>query len=240
MTTRSAAAFAIVLLGAACAGGDRAKEPPRGQPSAETAVTSDLLVREHALRGAIVRDAVERGDLKRTKAAANDLVAFVMQYGAPQPESRLEAMVESARRVAAAQDMRDAAQSFALLAERCGECHVQIGGPASFPAKPPPEALGVVPRMRRHQWASARLWEGLVAPSDEAWKSGAEVISDAPLGPESWPGQTTSPELDALAASVHDLGVKATSATKASARIAIYGEVLTTCAGCHQRFRPAR
>lgn len=197
---------------------------------------SDPPVDAHAMQGLMIRDAVVRGDLDETKKAANALVALVSKHEAPTPESRLEAMVIAAHRVAEANTMNEAARSFAFLAERCGECHVATRGPASGPATPPPETLGLTPRMRRHQWGAARLWEGLVAPSDEAWLSGARVLADAPLTAEqTLAGRTPVPEIATLAASVHELGLDATHATKASTRIGIYGEVLTTCATCHTR-----
>lgn len=229
-----AARSPCMLLGAlfvAACGASTAPSPALQQLDA----TPTAPVEEHAVRGAAIREAVERGDLNEAKVAANALVAYVTKYEKPAPESRLEAMVMATRQVANAKDMPDAARSFAMLSERCGECHTAIGGPASAPAKPPSDTLGVVPRMRRHHWAAARLWEGLVAPSDEAWKSGAQVLSEAPLKPETVPGKTSVPEIDKLAASVHDLGVQATTATKASARVEVYGELLTTCGACHQR-----
>jgi cytochrome c553 len=189
----------------------------------------------HAWQGVLIRDAVVRGDLPSAQRAAADLIALATKYEKPAPGSRLEAMVEAAHRVEGAQDLHEAARSFAFLSERCGECHSLIGGPVSGPSMPPPQALGIVPRMRRHQWASSRLWEGLVAPSSEAWTSGAQVLTDAPLGAETLPAVIATPEIAALSTSVHDLGVEAAAATRASARIAIYGKLLGTCAECHQR-----
>lgn len=227
----------IALIAAAC-GTEPASPFRRIDGTADASTTAPgKPVEEHAVRGAALRDAVESGNLERTKQTALALADLVTAHERPVPDSALDHMVVATRRVAAAPDQRDAARAFAVLAQRCGECHVRIGGPSSRPASAPAASLALVPRMRRHQWGAARLWEGLVAPSDEAWTSGARVLADAPLGPEGWPEGTTSPEIEVLSTTVHDLGVRAAAATKASTRIALYGEVLATCATCHERVR---
>jgi cytochrome c553 len=231
---RVARAFALACVVVGCASKAQTPFPKIVAPAAVTAGSLPP-VDAHAWQGVLIRDAVERGDLDATKRAAADLVTLATKHEKPVPGSALEAMVEAAQRVAGAQDMHDAAHRFAFLAERCGECHARIGGPVSGPSMPPPPAVGIVPRMHRHQWGAARLWEGLVAPSDEAWTSGARVLTDAPLGDDTLPGRTAVPGIAVLSASVHDLGVEATKATRASRRIAIYGELLDTCAACHQR-----
>lgn len=187
-------------------------------------------VAAHAWKGVLVRDAVIRGDLEAARRAASELADH-----ATRSEPAKGELVAPAQRVAAAQDVHEAAASFAALAERCGACHARIGGPRSRPALPPPPSLAVVPRMRRHQWAAARLWEGLVAPSDEAWTSGAQVLSDAPLDLEPLPDRTAVPEITALSNAVHDLGLDATRATEVAQRVRVYGALLDTCSTCHQR-----
>ena len=229
------AVLAAAMIAIASCGASPAPFRDLDAPTSRPAGSPGHLVEEHAVRGAVIRDAVERGDLEAARQAANALVELVTRHERPTPSSSLDAMVQAARRVAAARDLRDAATSFAALAGRCGECHTQVGGPTSSPAAAPREALGVVPQMRRHHWGAARLWEGLVAPSDESWRSGAAVLSAAPLRPEVSMGQTLTPEVDALIAAVHDLGVRAADATNASSRIAVYGDLLTTCAACHER-----
>jgi hypothetical protein len=89
--------------------------------------------------------------------------------------------------------------------------------------------------MQRHRWAAARLWEGLVVPSDEAWKAGALALSDAPLSPELLtPGKSPVPKVGELELSVHDLGRRAQTLVGADARAELYGQALATCSACHQ------
>jgi len=36
-------------------------------------------------------------------------------------------------------------------------------------------------QMRRHQWAAARLWEGLIGPSNEMWSQGTGFLATTEL-----------------------------------------------------------
>jgi hypothetical protein len=89
--------------------------------------------------------------------------------------------------------------------------------------------------MRRHQWAAERLWDGLVVPSDEAWKWGATSLSEAPLAPEQLtPGKSPVPKVGELAQAVHAIARQATEVERVDVRADLYGDVLATCAECHQ------
>jgi len=225
----------LLLLAYACG---PARPPPFRQldsTSGQSPATFKATVNDHAMYGAVMRDGVARGDLDSTRHAARELVQLVIESERPVPRTRVGDMVDAARRVEAAEDLREAARAFATLSERCGACHTAFGGPRSFPAVAPPDAVGIGPRMRRHQWGAARLWEGLVAPSGEAWRSGASTLADAPLGFEPELGRAVTPAIEKLTASVHDLGVRAALATSASARAEIYGELMITCADCHRQ-----
>ena len=88
--------------------------------------------------------------------------------------------------------------------------------------------------MARHQWAADRLWEGLIAPSDQSWLNAAEVLLEVPLA---LAGTQGTEQTRALTERVHSLGHQARSAARSSDRVRIYGEILGTCADCHQRLR---
>jgi hypothetical protein len=80
--------------------------------------------------------------------------------------------------------------------------------------------------MARHLWAADRLWEGLVGGAEDAWGQGLEVLAATPL-PAAQLGATREP----LARKLQSI---ATGARKGPAdHAAVYGELLTTCAGCH-------
>ena len=86
--------------------------------------------------------------------------------------------------------------------------------------------------MARHQWAADRLWEGLIAPSDQAWLSAAELLLEAPLALAD--SQHTD-QTRALTERVRGLGLEARSAARSGDRARIYAEFLGTCAVCHQQ-----
>lgn len=192
----------------------------------------------HAAYGSAARDAVARADLDVARAAATKLAELRPEAGlAPALSKDLDAMNVAAARVAKAADVREASRRLAELAVTCGDCHATLGGPSSLVTEPPHDDLDVtVPRMRRHEWAVARMWTGLVDPSDLAWKAGARVLADAPLQPEQLtPGKSPVPEIGVLATKVHELAASA-AVTKAPVdRTATFGELMATCASCHQR-----
>jgi mono/diheme cytochrome c family protein len=153
----------------------------------------------------------------------------------PTWRTHLAAMNAAAGRVAAATDIGEAGRRVAAVAETCGGCHsaLGVGAPTVEPA--PAEASGVVPRMRRHEWAATRLWEGLVYPSNDAWTMGARVLADAPLEPESLtPGKTPVRKIDDMTRAVHELGKRASTLTSTKDRATAYAELLASCASCHQ------
>jgi hypothetical protein len=84
--------------------------------------------------------------------------------------------------------------------------------------------------MNRHVWALDRMWEGLIAPSDAAWRAGAVALADAPLH---FSGQSNE-QANQLAAKVHELAGSARSASSAKDRAGVYGELLQTCSLCHE------
>jgi hypothetical protein len=194
-------------------------------------------MRDHDAHGAAMRDAVARADLAAAKREARALTEIRVDglVGAEGGEA-LEAMRAAATSLAAASSPAEASRSLAEVARSCGGCHAQLGGPRPTVAPLPEEAPGVVPRMRRHEWAVARMWDGLVVPSGAAWRVGANVLAEAPLEPE--PARSPSQSLPAIttvATSVRDLARKARSAESGADRSALYGELIATCAACHAR-----
>ena len=231
---RSALLGSILL--AACASG--APRAPFRQLDSTSALVPESFrspVKVHAMHGARIRDAVARGDLDGVHASSRALRQLILSTERPAPQTTLGEVVAVTQRLESITDLPAAARTFAVLAERCGACHAAFGGPRSLPAEAPPNMAGIEPRMQRHQWGASRLWEGLVAPSDEAWRSGALALSDAPLASELPPGTSNIPEIEKLSASVHDIGAKAGSSTSPRARTELYGQLLATCADCHTK-----
>jgi hypothetical protein len=190
-------------------------------------------MRGHDAHGAAIREAVARGDLDTARRESRVLAELRPQGDlVPAWRKPLEAMNAAAARLAEATDIGAASHALGALARTCGDCHATLGGPAA-PIGEAPEAEdgGVTLRMKRHQWAEARLWDGLVVPSDRAWRAGAHALADAPLVP------AAAPAADVLAQSVHALGRKAIVVGAPVDRGAVYGELMATCASCHALVR---
>jgi len=232
----------VVLLAVpACRSSAPAAPPaePATLSSAPAASSPSLKIRMwgHAAHGAAACEAVARADLDAARAEARTLAELRLETGvAPALRKDLDAMNAAAERVAKATDLTEASRSLAALASTCGDCHATLGGPATVVGEPPDDDLGVLPRMKRHEWAVARLWAGLVGPSDLSWKAGARVLADAPLQPEELtPGRSPAPAIGELATSVRDLAANARVTKSAVDRAAVFAELMTTCAACHQR-----
>jgi len=237
-------ALAPVLALTACRPNTTARaDASHGEPVTLTSARAPespslkTLMRDHDLRGAAMRDAVARGDLDRARREARLLADYRIAGDlAPPWRGLLDAMGVAAARAAEARDLGEASRGLAAVARSCGDCHATLGGPGPVVGEPPGEGSGVGLRMKRHQWAVARLWDGLAAPSDDAWRAGARVLTDAPLEPEVLtPGRSPAPAIGSLAQGVHEIAKRAAFAEAAVDRGAVYGDLMATCAGCHAR-----
>ena len=86
--------------------------------------------------------------------------------------------------------------------------------------------------MARHLWAAARLWEGLIGGVDDAWSQGLDVLAATPL-----PAAELGAAREPLGKQLQKIAAGARKGT--SDHAVVYGELLTTCAGCHTN-APAR
>jgi hypothetical protein len=91
--------------------------------------------------------------------------------------------------------------------------------------------------MKHHQWASDRLWEGIVVPSSEAWATGAQAFGNEPL-PEQLTGDGS--QARQAAAELARLIAKAPQRTGLEERAALYAELLASCASCHRAVKHRR
>lgn len=198
-------------------------------------------MRDHDAHGAALREAVARADLGAARREAQALADYRLpgSVGTAWRKS-LDAMNSAAASVTKAKDLDEASRRLSAVAVTCGDCHATLGGPTPIVGEPPGEGSGVGAHMKRHQWAASRLWDGLVLPSDDAWRAGARVLAGAALEPERLtPGRSPVPAIGAMAAAVHDLG-RAASVTAAPVdRAAAFAELMTTCAACHERLNAA-
>lgn len=188
-------------------------------------------MQQHFARVERVRDAVVAGDLDATREPARWLAGHDVMEGIPTGwEQHVTQMRRLAQVVVDARDLATAASATADMGGLCGGCHQSLDEGAQFTiVVVPSEESGVVAHMLRHEWAADRLWEGLIGPSDEAWRVGAEALGEAALDP-----QDTPEEVTVLARRVHELGAQAVETFGFSDRATLYGQLIASCARCHE------
>jgi cytochrome c553 len=221
--------LALAVLGLVVGDSAAADREPTARPPV---LTDRALVRYHMRRHFEDLKAVERllvsGDLDNAKA-----LAFMLSK--PEADPGLKPWAAEAREVsyaahglAAARGLDEALRREPRIAAACADCHTRTGALLTFePLRDPPDAGS---RMARHQWAVDRLWEGMVAPSDERWRAGLDVLATTPVPPTAaLDARALGVQLQALAASARDKRAKLSSRTRAS----LYGDMLVVCGRCH-------
>jgi hypothetical protein len=213
-----------------------ASAPPAAVASAQTP-TVEAKMAEHFAAAATLRDSLIKGDLEGFHAAAatisdKELSANLSDTWKPY----LEAMRTAAKRARDAKTIGAGATALAEVGRACATCHEKLGSPKLAIGEPPAAGSGTKPHMARHEWAAARMWEGLMAPSQDAWTKGAEVFTDAPLHEEAIAGaRSVSPEIGELAKRAHAFGQEAHTARDQAARAKAVAEIYGTCVGCHTK-----
>ncbi len=158
----------------------------------------------------------------------------------PRAQPYVEELHAFADLAARAPDQQSAARAVSRLGATCGSCHQHVGrGPRyQVVAGPPAGGSLLTARMIRHRWAADRLWEGLIGPSDESWRAGAQVLRDAPLYTDALTTDVAQYEpVTKLAWTVHELGTRAVNERNHTARADLYGQLLGTCARCHNMLK---
>jgi cytochrome c553 len=141
-----------------------------------------------------------------------------------------------ARQVITSKDLASAAKSVSKMAKTCGNCHLmnEVSLEFGYDRKPREDLEDVVTHMQRHLWATDRLWDGLIGPSDTAWNRGADMLIDAPLYPSDLTTATDhAVEINDIARRIHALGGIGTETMTPDARTELYAEILGLCASCH-------
>ncbi len=179
-----------------------------------------------------VQSAIIQGDLERARRGGLRLAEHPEHGDLPQGiENPIEDVRAFSRSVSRSTSIRDAARCTAEIGAACGRCHraADVGPRLETTVMPPP---GGAPgtHMLRHAWATDRLWEGLVVPSDRLWEAGAVALTEDPIfSPDDIGGQ----EARVLAKEIHDLGTEARRLEDPAMRSGLFGRILGTCADCH-------
>ncbi|HJL17338.1 MAG TPA: hypothetical protein RMH99_16845 [Sandaracinaceae bacterium LLY-WYZ-13_1] len=217
---------------------EEAAEDPGG-PQSDTPLPEYM--QEHFAEGTQIRDALTRGDLEEAQSTARTFSEREPTASFPPSWSTYVTNIrDAAGEVAEAEDLDQAALRFGAMANVCADCHGSVGASIELEAVPAPEGEDTATHMQRHQWALDRMWEGLVIPADDRWSAGAGALAEAPLHPHALAEDQTVPEdLAQLATRVHSLGTNASQTADAEQRAQLYGELSSTCHGCHTQVEGA-
>jgi hypothetical protein len=193
-------------------------------------------MRSHFKQVATIRTAVVAGKINDAIEPARTIVEMQGVDTLPAVwRSSVKELQAASARIRQSPDLPEAAAATADIGMTCGGCHVELTGPTIEVSAPPSESATVAERMKRHLWATERLWEGLYGPSDEAWTAGAQMLASDPLSKDVLAAGDVLAK--SLAQRVVKLGTKAGSAKGGEERAKVYAEVLATCAPCHARVR---
>lgn len=191
------------------------------------------------------RDALIEGDLAGAKRAAVHLAEADYDQMLPAEWKHWVAgLQQQAAALNLAANLEEAGQALGRMALVCGECHeLHDKGPEQPRAKPlpwedPPDALDE--RMHRHQLGVVQMWDGLVLPSEEAWRSGTVTITRAPLRAPEQAQEPVDSALQAQIEAVRELARQARRVETYEERGRVYGELIARCASCHYTQRPVR
>jgi hypothetical protein len=259
---QEAHAVRAALSGAAClaflaaCGGGTTPEPAASSgsevtpaaPRAETGIAPAPDLAAHMQvsfwESVRARDALIAGDLVTAQHAADTLAQLDYTHLVPADwKPWVQRIQQYARELSMAPSLPSAAQELGKIALVCGECHdVHHRGPNRVQVQPepwrdPPEDFDA--RMLRHQIGAAQIWDGLVQPSEQAFRSGTITLTRAPLTPPMRDGEAIPPAVNARIEEVRGLARQARAATSYEERGRVYGELVARCASCHLYSRPA-
>jgi len=185
------------------------------------------------------RDAMIAGDGPAVTVAAEQLSAALPAGPGTVPKTwrpSIDQLRADAVELQHATELGAAASAIARMANTCGQCHASLGVvPAVEAALVTDDA---VPRgatahdvMRGHAFGAERMWEGMVLPSTDRWVRGTTMFVITPDCPQDGATAGSDSRCDRTRA----LARRAHLVDDPRGRVALYGEILVTCAGCHTR-----
>ncbi len=194
-----------------------------------------------------IEQAVVHSDLARVQLEARAISASDEPDALPQWRPYLDRIATSSHNIERAADVVAAAKATAALGRECARCHEATAAKIVFSADPRPTAdTTLLPQMLGHQWAAARMWDGLIGPSNDRWLEGAQALTQVPLTIVAEEPMTVKLKDMGLAdgekigddvARVRLYANRALAMRDQDGRAAIFGELLATCAHCHAAIR---
>ncbi|MEL6759227.1 MAG: hypothetical protein AAFP04_02385 [Myxococcota bacterium] len=221
--------FCLVAVTVSCTANLTGENTPNG--SADLPRKLEMHQRFVAL-GAI-QDAIVDGDLAMAKTYAVAIQAGDFSRAPFQWLPHIDDFKTGAIDVEGSGSLGQAAQGAVNMATACGECHRSNDAGVTFAdGGDPPEDQP----MLQHAWAVDRMWEGLVAPSDNLWLVGAKSLTGADLETRGLKDETSRSVVKRLASEVRSQGRRA-SRQVGDARAETMARILETCAQCHSLVR---
>jgi hypothetical protein len=213
-----------------------AEEP---EPEAKAESKQATRMQEHFARISTMKDAVVSGDLDVFRSLAAELAESPLAPDAPREWApHLDAVRRAASGAKNAADVKTAAAAVANLATTCGACHQSLNLSLELPHPPLPGTVADVQQaMAAHQWASDRMWEGVILPSDEVWRRGMSTFVALP-GCGEVPTNRPPSESSAACRKIQQVVRGGERSDDPAARARTYGDLLATCAACHAQNRP--
>lgn len=184
----------------------------------------------------IIEQLLIAGRLAEGTALAYLLVRRLDDPGLASWSDRDQRVADAAQALVEAPSLDEALRREVRVMAECAGCHATAQvAPKLRPAPAVPVDDGGRPaRMARHVWAVDRLWEGLVAPSDERWTRGLDVLAQTPMP---FAPRSDAPLLGARLQDVARRQLAGRAVTDLDDRAAAYGELLVTCTACHASLR---
>lgn len=236
--TRTALLLVLTLGLTSCSKRASAPQPaPPDRPASAVQAHGDsgaMHERLVALTGA--RDRLVAGDLDGARAGLQRVVEDAVPSMAPEAwRPHVEDLRDATASGAESDTIADLSKAVAEGARACGACHRQVGGGPSWVKQdlPAPEDA-----MGRHVWAADRMWEGLIGPAPDRWRSAAQTLTDevdhdgalfAGLDLK------TAAAASRLHDRVHTLGAAGQRDELSDEdRAGLYGTFIAACAECHE------
>ncbi len=179
-----------------------------------------------------------QGDLEKARQAASWLLERKDEMIVPPAGVEYQqAMLGAAARILEAPDLETVANEAGHLAASCGSCHQAVGGgPRFVVGNMAPGGTSQEAQMIRHLWAADRMWEGLVGPSEEAWKAGAEAMAETQSTlADVFRASSSLADPERYLREVNRFANEAVGATSLTEKADAYGNLLNTCNRCHSQ-----
>jgi len=192
----------------------------------------------HYIAATELQAAIAQGRLSDVRDQAHWLMTHDMD-GPPDWRPHIDELRDAAMRIWRSQDVPTAGVQLGRVGRACSACHeAQAARPALFYPPVPPDGDTFEAQMERHQWAAARLWDGVVGPADELWQEGARVMATGRIDIAKLAHGKPNVEVIELAERLRAQATEASTISDRGARAAFFGNMMETCASCHSIVRP--